>query len=231
VDGLAERSKRGIDLVINTHHHGDHTGGNGVFKAKAKRILAHVRVPELQQKAAAAAPQGSNQAPPVVPDATFEKTWEQAFGDERVQAKHYGPGHTGGDAVIRFDRANVVHMGDLLFNERHPFIDRPAGASIQNWMTTLEMVAKENAADTIYIAGHAREGLPITVDRAALARFRDYFDAVLTTARKGIAAGSSKEEITKLEALKGFESYQGSGTRLSLAGSLGVAYDELTAKS
>jgi len=56
------------------------------------------------------------------------------MGDERVTATHYGPGHTGGDAIIRFEEANVVHMGDLLFNELHPRVDRPGGASIQNWM-------------------------------------------------------------------------------------------------
>jgi cyclase len=231
VDGLAERSKRGIDLVINTHHHGDHTGGNGVFRSKAKRILAHARVPELQKQAAAAQTGQANQTPPVFPDATFEKTWQETAGDERISAKHYGPGHTGGDAVIRFERANVVHMGDLLFHERHPRVDRPAGASIQNWMATLDAVAKEMPAETIYIAGHSKEGLPLTVDRKALAQFRNYFDAVLTYVRQGISAGRSKEEIAKLDALKGFETYQGAGAVLSLAGVLGVAYDELTSKS
>jgi glyoxylase-like metal-dependent hydrolase (beta-lactamase superfamily II) len=232
LDGLGQKSSRDVDLLFNTHHHGDHTSGNGVFKPKTKKIVAHARVPELQKKQAAAAQaQNPNQAPVVVADATFDKLWEEAVGDERVSARHYGPGHTGGDAVIRFERANVVHMGDLLFHERHPRVDRPAGASIQNWMTTLETVAKELPADAIYIAGHSKEGLPVTVDRKAVLQFRDYFDAVLAHVRKGIAAGSSKEEIGKLAGLKGFEGYQGAAPMLTLSAVLGVAYDELTAKS
>jgi hypothetical protein len=97
-------------------------------------------------------------------------------------------------------------------------------------MTTLETVAKEFSGDTVYIAGHARKGLSALTKRDALLKFRDYFDAVLTHTRKGIKEGQSKEEIVKLEALPGFEGYEGSGARLSLAGSLGVAYEELTQK-
>jgi glyoxylase-like metal-dependent hydrolase (beta-lactamase superfamily II) len=231
VEALAQKAPRGIDLLFNTHHHGDHTSGNGVFRPTTKKIVAHARVPALQREVAAAAQkQNANAAAPVVADATFENVWSEEAGNERVSAKHHGPGHTGGDAVIRFERAEVVHMGDLLFHERHPRVDRPAGASIQNWMKTLDAVAKEMPGGTIYIAGHAKEGLPVTVDRKALQQFRNYFDAVLSHVRKGIAAGSSKEEIAKLEALPGFAGYQSAPPVLTLAAVLGVAYDELTSK-
>lgn len=120
-------------------------------------------------------------------------------------------------------------MGDLLFIERHPRVDRAAGASIQNWMKILEKVARDFPADTIFIAGHAKDGLPLTGDRKALLRFRDYFDAVPTLARKGIAAGQTKEALVATAALPGFEAYQGGGA-LSLSGVLAVAFDELSAK-
>ncbi len=233
VDGLRERAGgRGIDLAFNTHHHGDHTGGNAIFKAAAKKLVAHVKVPELQKQVATQAPANASAppAPPVVADATFDKVWSEPFGDERVSAKHYGPGHTGGDAVIHFERANVVHMGDLFFNELHPRVDRASGASIQNWITTIDTVTKEMSAETIFIAGHARPGLAVTTGQKELLRLRNYFDAALTYVRQGIAKGQSKEEIAKLEILPGFESYQGSGTILTLAGVLGVAYDELSTK-
>jgi glyoxylase-like metal-dependent hydrolase (beta-lactamase superfamily II) len=228
LDGLHERAARKVDLLFNTHHHGDHTGGNGVFRPEVKKIIAHVRVPELLKEQAATAK--ADTSPPVLPDTTFERTWSEKAGDEQITARYYGPGHTGGDAIVHFQRANVVHMGDLLFLERHPFIDRPAGASIQSWMRVLDAVAKGYPRDTVYIAGHARQGLSALTDRAALLAFRDYFDAVLTETRRAIKEGKSKEELAKLEALKGFEGYQSSGARLSLAGSLGVAYDELTQK-
>jgi glyoxylase-like metal-dependent hydrolase (beta-lactamase superfamily II) len=229
VEGVKKRTSRTIDLVLNTHHHADHTGGNGVFRASAKKIVAHAKVPELQRQAAAQTTT-PNSAPPVVADATFETTWGEDAGGEHVTARHHGPGHTGGDAIVHFEKAGVVHMGDLLFHQMHPRVDRAAGASIQNWMTILETVPKAMPADTIYIAGHARPGASTTTDRAALAELRDYFDAALTLVRKGIAAGQTREAIAAQTVLSGFEQFQGSGTALTLGGVLGVAYDELTAK-
>jgi glyoxylase-like metal-dependent hydrolase (beta-lactamase superfamily II) len=226
LQGLAQKSPRAIDFIFNTHHHADHTAGNGVFKEKAKKIVAHARCPELQ-KQAAAQQQAAQQTPQVFADVTFDETWSESAGDERATARHYGPGHTGGDAILHFERAQVVHMGDLLFHERHPFVDRPAGASIQNWMKTLETIMKEMPADTIYIAGHSKDGLPVALDRGALARLRDYFDTVLVHVRRAMATGASKEEIVKTESLPGFEGYQSSPPRLTLGGVLGVAYDEL----
>lgn len=233
VDGLRERAAgRSIDVAFNTHHHGDHTGGNAIFKAAAKKLVAHVRVPELQKQAAAqAAPNAANQpASPVVADTTFDKVWSAEAGDERAIAQHYGPGHTGGDAIIHFERAQVVHMGDLFFHELHPRVDRAAGASIQNWMKIIDIVAKELPEDTIYIAGHARSGLAVTAGRKELLRQREYFDAVLTYVRQAIAKGQSKDEVATLATLPGFDSHQSSGTILTLSGVLGVAYDELTAR-
>ncbi len=228
VDGLKGKSSgRTIDLVFNTHYHADHTGGNGVFKAEAKKIVAQARVPELLKQFP---PTGANAAAPVLPDATFDKTWSEKMGDETVSAAFDGPGHTGGDAILHFEKAHVVHMGDLLFREFHPRVDRPSGASIQNWMKILERVAKDMPQETIFIAGHARTGLAPTVDKKGLLAFRDYFDAVLTLARKGIAAGQTKDAIVAATSLPGFDTYQSSGTVLTLGGVLGSAYDELTAK-
>jgi cyclase len=224
-DGLKQKAGRGVDILINTHHHGDHTGGNAVFK-DAKKHVAHRNVPDLQRKAA---PSGQADMQ-IVATTLFDKDWTESAGGERITAKHYGPGHTGGDCVIHFQQANVVHMGDLLFNEMHPFIDRPAGASIQNWIKTLDAVAKEYPADAIYIAGHAKKGLPVTGDRTLLRKQRDYLDAVLTYAMKGIAEKKSRDEITKAAALPGFEGHMEIPPRLTLTAALGVAYDELTAK-
>ena len=224
IDGLKQKANRPIDAVFNTHHHGDHTGGNAVFRAEAKRLIAQANVPGLQRTAAA-----PNAAAPTVADVTFDKTWSESFGDEKITARYDGPGHTGGDSIIHFERAHVVHMGDLLFHQRHPRVDRPGGASVQNWLKILERTTKDMPADTIYIAGHSKEGLPVTVDRTAVLRFRDYFDAALALTRKSIAAGQSKEALTATAALPGFEDYQGGGS-LTLSGVLSATFDELTAK-
>jgi glyoxylase-like metal-dependent hydrolase (beta-lactamase superfamily II) len=228
LEGLKGKSPKGIDTLFNTHHHGDHTGGNKVFRPAVKKIVAHARVPELQK---AAAVKNNNEAAQAYPDSTFPDTWKMTMGSETISAKHYGPGHTGGDIVVFFEKANVVHMGDLMFNRLHPFVDRAAGASIANWIKTLEQVGAAHGADASYIFGHGKEDLGVIGKEGDLMVFRDYLTAVLDTTRKGIQAGKSKEEIAKQETLDGFTEFFSPAPFLSLPKVLETAYDELTAKA
>jgi hypothetical protein len=124
--------------------------------------------------------------------------------------------------VIFFERANIVHMGDLMSHQRHPRADRPAGASIRNWLVTLEQVTKAHSADALYIFGHARANAPVTGNRADVLALRDYFSAMLDYVQKGIAAGKSAEEIVK-GPVPGYTDHEGTPA-------LQVAYDELTNK-
>jgi glyoxylase-like metal-dependent hydrolase (beta-lactamase superfamily II) len=223
LDGLKPRTQRRIDLLINSHHHGDHTGGNKTLRPSVVKIVAHANVPELQRKQAAAAKTEDAQA---YADETYTSTWRADVGSEVISTKYYGPGHTSGDSTIVFERANVVHMGDLMFNHRHPRVDRPGGASIRNWITLLEATTKDHTADTLYIFGHAKVGLPITGSRTDLLAFRDYFTGVLDYVQKGIAAGKSVDEIAKVQQVPGFPQHEGVPT-----GTLTMAYEELTAKT
>jgi len=114
-----------------------------------------------------------------------------------------------------------------MFNKRHPFVDRPSGASIRNWIAVLESTVKDHAKDTVYIFGHAKDGMPVTGDQSHLMAMRDYLSAVLDTAKKAIDAGTSKEELQKSGPLPTFEDYMEAPPRLTLGTVLGVAYDEL----
>lgn len=221
LDGFTPMIKgRKIDLLINTHHHPDHTGGNQTLRPSVTKIVAQENAPNLQRKQAAAQKSEANQA---YADTTFKTDWKVDLGSEVVSARHYGPGHTSGDAVIFFQRANIAHMGDLMSHLRHPRVDRPAGASIRNWLVTLEKVVRDHNADTTYIFGHSRVGAPVTGSSKDLLALRDYFGAMLDYVRKGIAAGRSAEEIVK-GGLPAFSEHEG-------APQLQVAYDELTAKA
>lgn len=236
VKGLLERSgKTDIVALINTHHHRDHTDGNGVFRPKTKQIIGHANVPKYMKstydqamaRRAKQNPPPSTPAPaaPVVPDRTLTDVWEFDHGDERVAIRHHGPAHTGGDVVIHFQKANVAHMGDLMFNRLHPVIDRTNGASIANWTKVLQAVASQLPSDTIYVFGHAGQSHPVTGSRADLIHHANYLAALLDYVRTQVKAGKTRDQIVaSTELIKGFEDY---GPLLSR--SLGPAYDEVTA--
>lgn len=220
--GMQPKTSRKIDFLINSHHHPDHTGGNKVMQPNVGKIVAHVNVPGLQKKQAAQQKAEENQA---YADTTFDKDWKTSVGKETVSARHYGPGHTGGDIAIFFESANIVHMGDLMSFQRNPRADRPAGASIVNWVKVLENVVKDHNNDTIYIFGHSKVGERVTGSGKDLLELRDYFSAMLDFAKKQIASGKSQEEIVKgTMAIPGFERYEGTPTALE------AAYLELTGK-
>ncbi len=224
---LPGRGDRKFDVVVNTHHHGDHTGGNATLRPATKSIVAHANVPELLRARAEADKRTLD--PAMIPDATFPDTWRLGLGDEVVSAKYHGPAHTKGDIVVVLEKANVIHVGDLLFNRIYPVIDRPGGASIRHWVVVLEEIVKDYPADAIYLAGHGHAKFGVTCGHADLLVFRDYLAALLAHTEAEIKAGKSKEEIQQLENLPGFPDFHvppGRGNRLP--GNLAVAYDELT---
>lgn len=228
LDGLNQRSNnRGVDLLLNTHHHGDHSGGNISFRGAARKVVAHATAAEHMRQPPGASPPADQ----LYPDTTFTDTFSADIGDERIIARHYGRAHTSGDAVITFERANVAHMGDLMFNQRHPVVDRAAGASLRSWMTVIDRTLAAHTNDTIYIFGHAGNGLPVTGSHSDLTKFRDYIGAVLAFVDRHIKAGRSRDEILAMrEPLRGFESFGQFGQ----AGSREIrtcAYEELTSSS
>lgn len=237
VAGLKQKAPKGIELLINTHHHGDHTSGNPAFRPVVKRILAHENCVAWQRKVAEqaaanpqpAAPGAPAPVPPVFADATFKDTWTVDLGGETVHVRYFGPGHTSGDAVIFFEKANVIHAGDLLFRRVHPRVDSPAGASVVNWQAILSKMIGSHGGDTAFIFGHGKDG--VVLGKVADVRFfRDYLGAALDHVRAGIKAGQPKEEIAKAPALKGFEDVTQINPRIGLAGVLESAYDELARK-
>lgn len=223
LSGLKTRTTRRIDALVNTHHHGDHTGGNAVFRPAVQTIVAHERAVALQRKLAEAA---TPPPPQAYADVTFGDTWRQTFGQVTMSAAHYGPAHTSGDAVVVFEQANVAHMGDLVYNRRHPNVDLPAGASARNWISVIERAVAALASDTRFIVGHAAEGADIVIGRADVLRFRDYLSAVLDYVQKARSSGRSRDELTRVESLPGFTDYQNSG-QFTIGRLLGLVNDEL----
>jgi len=228
--GLGDRSgHRPVDVLLNTHHHADHTGGNPVFKPGTKTIVAQARVPALQKQANDTATTPAEQ---VYADATFDEIWNRVIGDEVVHARTFTPAHTGGDIVVYFEHANVVHVGDLVWNGLQTFVDRPGGASAVNWIPVCERIASTYPKDAVYLCGHAKAGkpgepgLPVVLAQADVLAMRDYLSALVEYVRHEIAAGKSRDAIiSSKDPLAGFEA-RGPLTPRALEGT----YDELAGK-
>ena len=205
IAGLDERSGgRAVDCLVNTHHHGDHTGGNIVLRGNAKHVVAHAMAAEHMRNPPGAEPPADQ----LYPDVTFTESWSTELGDERAWARHYGRAHTSGDIVVTFEQANVAHMGDLVFHRRHPVVDRAAGATLRGWMTVLDRTLADHPRDTVYIFGHAAVGLPPVGTWTDLVRYHDYIGSVLMWVGAEIRAGKSRDEILAMQApLAGFEDF------------------------
>jgi glyoxylase-like metal-dependent hydrolase (beta-lactamase superfamily II) len=230
------RNDRMFDVLINSHHHGDHTGGNAVLRPVSRLHVGHANVPELMRAAGARGGRGgaapaTPPPPPVVPDTTFTDTWRTEIGDEVIAARYFGAAHTRGDIAVHFERANVVHLGDLCFNRIYPVIDRASGGTFRGWITVAERIAAAYPADTIYIFGHSHATNPQYTPqgtRADLLRFRDYLSAVVAHTQREITAGKTREQIITLTNLDGFEDFHVQANS-RLPGNLGAAFDELSA--
>jgi glyoxylase-like metal-dependent hydrolase (beta-lactamase superfamily II) len=205
IAGLNQRSgSRPVDCLVNTHHHGDHTGGNISFRGVAEHVVAHAKAAEHMHDP----PGGEPPEDQLYPDVTFTDSWSTDVGDETVTARHYGRAHTSGDITVTFEQANVVHMGDLVFHRRHPVVDRAAGATLRGWMDVVDRTLGDHPRDAVYIFGHAGQGFPVTGSHTDLRRFHDYLGAVLEWVGAQVRSGRSRDEILAEEGtLPGFEDY------------------------
>jgi cyclase len=218
---LKKQSDKPFEWLINTHHHGDHTSGNISFKGLVNKVAAHANSLANQTRVAIAQKKEDQQ---LYPDTTFTDKWKIKVGDERIQAYYYGPGHTNGDAMIHFEHANIVHMGDLVFNRRYPFVDRSAGASVKNWAVVLEKAQKKFDKDTLFVFGHAFDPLKVTGNMEDLKAMQNYMEKLADFVQTSIKAGKSKDEIIKSTSIPGVTDWQGDGIDRSLT----AAYEEFS---
>ncbi|MEO6668928.1 MAG: MBL fold metallo-hydrolase [Ferruginibacter sp.] len=223
IDDLKKRSTLPYRLLINTHHHGDHTAGNIAFKNLVPHVLAHANSKTNQQTAAV---KNNNEDKQLYPDQTYTDIWSEKIGKEEVALHYFGAGHTNGDSVVQFKHANIIHMGDLVFNRRHPFVDRTAGANIASWIKVLEKTTSTFSKKTTYVCGHAGEGHDIVIRQDDLLAFRDYLGNVLKFVNAELVAGKSKEDILKATSIPGSPEWTGDGIDRPLK----AAWEELTAE-
>jgi cyclase len=181
-----------LRFVLNTHWHGDHTGGNESFSTEAT-IVSQTNV---RKRLASGSKARGDEVPPApakaLPMVTFDQSLSLHFNGEEIQAIHFPHGHTDGDSVIFFTGSNVVHMGDDFFAGRFPYVDLDSGGSVTGLTDNIAAVLKRLPADVKIIPGH---GPLSTVDDLKV------YHAMLveTTAavRQGMKAGKSLDALKK----------------------------------
>jgi glyoxylase-like metal-dependent hydrolase (beta-lactamase superfamily II) len=168
-------------FILNTHFHGDHTGGNAEF-GEASTIVAHTNVRSRLQ--AGGSP---DVALPVV---TFDDALSIHFNGEEIRAFHIPHGHTDGDALIHFTGSNVLHMGDDFFSGRFPFVDIDNGGDVEGLSKGISEVLANVPDDLHIIPGH---GPLSSVDD--LRTYHRMINETIEMVRGKIEAGMSSEEI------------------------------------
>lgn len=220
IDELKKQSTQPFDLLINTHHHGDHSSGNISFKGIVKDVAAHANS-LLNQKNVAEKQKTEDKQ--LYPNITYSDTWSYKIGKEQIKTYYFGPAHTNGDSIIHFQQGNIAHMGDLVFNRRWAFIDRSAGASVKNWITVLDKTISTFDNDTVFVFGHAFDPEKITGTKEDVKAMRDYLSKLVDFVTQQIKAGKSKDEVIKEKSIPGVTEWQGDGIERGLQ----AAYEEL----
>jgi cyclase len=203
------QTPKAVRFVVNTHYHGDHTGGNEKMGSTGAVIVAHDNVRKrlsteqfstLWNEKTPPAPAG---AWPVV---TFADSVTFHVNGETVRVQHVAPAHTDGDSIVWFEKANAVHMGDVFFRGRYPYLDLDAGGSLAGAIADIEQVIGKVNDQTKVIPGHGDVS-----SRKDLVDYRDTLAGIRDAVAKLIAAGKSEDEAVAAKPTAPWDAVWGGG--------------------
>ena len=206
---VKQLSPKPVRFVVNTHWHGDHTGGNAGMGTEGAVIVAQDNVfKRLSTEQYSAFMKKSIPPSPAIalPVVSFADSLTFHFDGEQVDVFHVVTAHTDGDSVLWFRKANVVHMGDVFFNGIYPFIDTGSGGSIDGMVTALDTVLGRINDETKVIPGHGPVGT-----KADLKKFRDMLATVRDRIRKAIQQGKTQDQVVASKPSAEFDAAWGNG--------------------
>jgi glyoxylase-like metal-dependent hydrolase (beta-lactamase superfamily II) len=206
---IAAISDKPVRFVLNTHWHGDHTGGNENLGQAGALIVAHENVRKRMSTEQFMRELG-NKVPPApkaaLPIVTFNDGVTLHINGDDIHAFHVPPAHTDGDALVHFRKANVIHMGDIFFNGFYPFIDLSSGGSVDGMIAAAEKGLSMADASTKIIPGHGPIG-----DRKALDAYIQVLRSARDRVKKLVDAGRTADEVVAAKPLAEYDATWGKG--------------------
>ncbi|HUP97731.1 MAG TPA: MBL fold metallo-hydrolase [Usitatibacter sp.] len=206
---VAAITPKPVKFVLNTHWHGDHTGGNEAFGKAGAIVVAHENVrkrmasKQLNEFFKNETPASPAAALPVV---TFDGVVSFHMNGEEIRGIHVSRAHTDGDTIVHFLASDVIHMGDVYFNGLYPFIDTASGGSVEGTIAACDQVLSVATDKTRIIPGHG----PLS-NAAELKAYRDMLAAVLAGVKRLLAEGRTPAEIGAAGVSKPYDEKWGKG--------------------
>jgi len=198
-----------VRFIINTHFHGDHTGGNAYFQKQAP-VIAHDNVRKRLEEGGTAGNLGSISmerkpaAKEALPIITFDHDVTVHLNGEDIRALHFPSGHTDGDSIIFFPKSNVVHMGDDFVRYGFPFIDLGSGGSVEGMISAMQEVIPKLPPDVKVIPGHG--------SISNLDDVREYVKMLVETraaVEKGVKQGKTLDQLKQEKVLDPWKKWNG----------------------
>jgi cyclase len=217
-----------VRFIINTHYHGDHTGGNAFFQKQAP-VIAHDNVRKRLENGSTAGNLGSismeRKAAPrdALPILTFDHDVTVHLNGEDIRALHFPSGHTDGDSIIFFPTSNVVHMGDDFVRYGFPFIDLASGGSVEGMIAALQEVVPKLPPDVKVIPGHGNV--------SNLDDVREYVKMLVETravVEKGVKQGKTLDTLKQEKVLDPWKKWN--GDFITTDAFIETLYNDLTGK-
>jgi glyoxylase-like metal-dependent hydrolase (beta-lactamase superfamily II) len=206
---IAAITDKPVRFVVNTHWHGDHTGGNENFAEAGALIVAHDNVRKRmssEQFLAFFTMKVEPSPKAALPLVTFDRNVTFHINGDEVTALHCPAAHTDGDAIVHFKRADVIHMGDIHFNYMYPFIDASSGGTPEGVIAAVDRALALAGERTRIIPGHG----PLA-SKADLQAYRTMLATVLERIKAQVAAGKRVQDIVDAKPTREFDAKWGGG--------------------
>src|SRR5712691_11495362 len=199
-----------LKFVIDTHWHFDHTDNNAALRAGGATLVAHentkLRMTQPHHLAVIELDFAPSPAA-ALPQRVFKDGYKLEANGERVTVLHVRPAHTDTDVAVRFEKANVLHAGDVFFNGRYPYIDGSTGGRVDGMIAASDRLLSLADGDTKIVPGHGPLGT-----KADLARYRDMVSKAAERVRKLKASGKSVEDTIAAKPFADLDADWGKGT-------------------